>query len=62
MGDVVNLRKVRKSTARRIDQDHAAVNRLRYGRTMAQKKLERARDETGRHDVDQHRVEAGDER
>jgi hypothetical protein len=29
---------------------------------MAEKKLERARDEKGRHDVDQHRVEAGDER
>jgi len=62
MGNVVNLRKARKSTARRIDQDHASANRLRYGRTTAEKKLEHARDAKVRRDLEQHRIEAGDER
>ena len=60
MGDVINLRKARKTAARRIDQEHAAANRLRYGRTKAE--LERARGVKVRRDLGQHWVEGGDER
>ena len=62
MGDVVNLRKARKQAERKLDQVRAAENRLRHGRTKAERKLTRARDTKVCRDLDQHRVEAGDER
>jgi hypothetical protein len=37
MGDVVNLRKVRKQRARVEKADQAAENRARFGRTKAEK-------------------------
>ena len=62
MGDVVNLRKARKQAERKLDLMRAAENRLRYGRPKAERKLARTRDAKVRRDLDQHRVEAGDER
>jgi len=62
MGDVVNLRKVRKQAGRQLEQKRAAENRLRFGRTKVERELGRARDAKVRRDLDQHRVEAGDER
>ncbi len=62
MGDLVDLHKARKRAARRGEQKRAAENRFRHGRTKAERELGRARDEKLRRDLDQHRVEAGDER
>jgi hypothetical protein len=46
MADIVNLKRARKDRARR-DKDHeAAANRLRFGRTKAQKAADR--DSAGR--------------
>ena len=62
MGEIVDLRKARKKLERRLDPKRAAENRIRHGRTKAERKLERARETKVRRDLDQHRVEAGDER
>ena len=62
MGDVVNLRKARKAAKRQHDEQRAAANRLLHGRSKAERKLGTARDAKARRDLDQHRVETGDER
>ena len=62
MGDVVNLRRARKVAKRRHDEQRAAANRLLHGRSKAERKLGTARDTKARRDLDQHRVETGDER
>ncbi len=45
MGKVVNLNKVRKRKARAVAAQQAAENRVRFGRTGAQKARERAETE-----------------
>jgi hypothetical protein len=62
MGDVINFRKARKTAVRSLRLDRAAANRLRHGRSRAGRNLEAARDAKARHDLDQHRVDTGDER
>ena len=62
MGDVVNLRKARKDAKRQHDAQRAATNRLLHGRSKTERKLGSARDAKTRRDLDQHRVETGDER
>ena len=62
MGDVINFRKARKVAERSLHGGRAAVNRLRYGRTKAERNLQSARDVKAHHDLDQHRVDTGDER
>ena len=62
MGDVVNFRKARKDAKRRHDEQRAVTNRLLHGRSKAERKLDTARDAKVRRDLDQHRVETGDER
>ena len=45
MGDLVNLNKFRKAKQHRTDEDQAAINREKFGRTKAETKLDRrARD------------------
>lgn len=65
MGDVVNLRMARKRRARADDKALAAQNRVRHGRTGAQKAADRAeRERNGKlHDgrlLDERRGEDGD--
>lgn len=62
MGDVINFRKARKTAERSLRHRQAAANRLRFGRGRAERNLEAARDAKSRHDLDQHRVDTGDER
>jgi hypothetical protein len=62
MGDVVNIRKARKDATRRRDGLQAATNRLLHGRSKAERKLGSARDAKACRELDQHRVETGDER
>jgi Domain of unknown function (DUF4169) len=40
MGDIINLRKVRKAASRRADEQKAQENRVIFGRTKAQKGVE----------------------
>jgi hypothetical protein len=62
MGEVVNLGKVRKAADRQRDQKVAAANRVKYGRSKSERKLETARSAKALRDLDQHRVETGVER
>jgi hypothetical protein len=62
MGDVVDFRKARKRLERGKHHERAAENRLRHSRGKAERELGRAREAKVRRSLDQHRVEAGDER
>jgi isocitrate dehydrogenase kinase/phosphatase len=54
MGDIVNLRKARKQTARQHQEQRAAENRIVYGRSKAERMLEQARREKNGRLIDQH--------
>ncbi|OLB70711.1 MAG: hypothetical protein AUI16_24890 [Alphaproteobacteria bacterium 13_2_20CM_2_64_7] len=62
MGDIVNLRRARKRAERQLAERTASANRLRYGRSKAQRDLEAQRDVKARRNLDRHRIETGDER
>jgi hypothetical protein len=61
MGEIVNLRRARKQAMRQLDAQRAAANRLRHGRSKADKVREAALDDKARHDLDGHRIETGDD-
>jgi len=52
MADIVNLRRVRKERAQREKDHEAAANRLRFGRTKAQKAADRDAAERSRRSLD----------
>ncbi len=62
MGDVISFRKARKTAERSLHLQHAAANRLKHGRSKAERTLEATRKAKGSHHLDQHRVDTGDER
>jgi len=62
MGDIVRLGFVRKQAARRAKQVRGAANRLAFGRTKAERKLEKARAEKTRRELDACRIETGEGR
>jgi hypothetical protein len=62
MGEIVNLRRVRKAAKRREDAVRAAENRLAHGRSKTERALEEARTEKSRHELDAHRLETEDGR
>jgi hypothetical protein len=62
MGDIVNLRQARKQARRDQDARQAASNRLRHGRTKAERNLAAAREAKAHRHLDHTRVETGDER
>jgi len=60
-GKVVNLRQARKRRARAEKERKAEQNRIRFGRTKAERNLSEAlREKHARH-VDGHRREEGEE-
>jgi hypothetical protein len=60
MGEIVNLRKVRKEIKKRDDAERAAANRIVHGRTKAERTIDQARAaKTNRH-LDGHKIESGD--
>ena len=60
MGEIVNLRKVRKQFKRRDDAERAAANRIVHGRSKAERSLENARSTKIDRHLDGHRIEPGD--
>jgi hypothetical protein len=60
MGNVVNLRKARKQAKRQEDEARAAANRLKHGRSKAERLLEANRFERGRRELEAHRIDTGD--
>jgi hypothetical protein len=62
MGDILNLRRARKSAARQAAEQKAAANRLLHGRSKSERELESARKLKERRDLDRHWVEKADEK
>ena len=60
MGEIVNLRKARKRAARQREDKRAAANRVKHGRTKAERTLQAARSEKQRRLIDAHEIEPGD--
>src|SRR5436190_11308893 len=63
MGDVVNLRRARKSVARQRKADAAAGNRIFHGRSKAEhslQKVQEARRDLSDRDLDRHRIGSGE--
>jgi hypothetical protein len=61
MGEVVNLRQVRKQRARAGKSAQAAENRARHGRTKAEKALEHAERDARDQKLAGHRLERPEE-
>lgn len=61
MGDIVNLRTIRKRATRARDAERAAENRVKHGRSKVERLFAAARGDKARRDLDQHRIENGDE-
>ena len=59
MGDVVNLNRARKSKARAADRARAEENRVRFGRTKAEKEAAALETERGLRALDAHRIAPG---
>ena len=59
MAEIVNLRLARKSRTRSTATSRAAVNRGRFGRTLADKNLERSREEKREREFESHRRDPG---
>jgi hypothetical protein len=60
MGEIVNLRRVKKQRERDTDAQAAAENRVRHGRTGAAKKAERLAEERRQAALDGVKKERGD--
>ncbi|NBN77028.1 DUF4169 family protein [Microvirga tunisiensis] len=58
--DIVNLRQARKQRDRKDREATAEANRVRYGRSKADRKLAEAREEIARRHLDGHRLADGD--
>ena len=61
MGEIVNLRKVRKRAGKQQDAERAAANRLLYGRPKSERNQQAARTEKLNRHLDAHRIDSGDE-
>ena len=60
MGDVVNLRRARKTVARQQKADVAAGNRIFHGRSKAERVLQETRRDLSARDLDGHRLGSGE--
>jgi hypothetical protein len=60
MGDVVNLRRFKKRTARKQSAEQADANRLRFGRTKSERGLDERRIDRAAEVLDQHRIDGED--
>ncbi|MEW6638953.1 MAG: DUF4169 family protein [Pseudomonadota bacterium] len=60
MGEVVNLNRVRKRTARAQAEKEAEANRAKFGRTRTERTIEDARARRQEVLLDQHHLDKGD--
>jgi Domain of unknown function (DUF4169) len=60
MGDVVNLKRIRKRLGREQSAREADANRARFGRTKSERSAETARAKRARELLDRHRIEGED--
>jgi hypothetical protein len=61
MNNVVNLRTARKQAKRRHAEQEAGRNRLAFGRSKAERTLQRAKSDKAGTTLDQHRIDKGDD-
>jgi hypothetical protein len=57
MADLVNLNRYRKERNRRATAKTAAENRIRYGRSKAERQQERREEEKATKDLDNKRID-----
>jgi hypothetical protein len=57
MGEIVNLRTVRKQVKRRDAEERAASNRLMHGRRKADRLLDKAQRDKEHDALEQHRLD-----
>jgi Domain of unknown function (DUF4169) len=60
VGDVVNLNRVRKRTARDKAEQDARANRAKFGRTKTERTIEAARADLHDTRLEQHRIDRED--
>jgi hypothetical protein len=60
MGELVNLRTMRKRVKRQHDEQRSDVNRLLHGQPNSARKLEEATRNKAARELDQHRIDTGD--
>jgi hypothetical protein len=60
MGEIINLRRVRKQARKRDEAEQAAANRIVHGRSKAERNLETARTAKTDRYLDGHKIERGD--
>lgn len=61
MADIVNLRTIRKRAQREKAAERAAENRVVYGMTKAERKRLAAEKDRAARDLDQRRIDTGDD-
>ena len=57
MADIINLNKVRKAKARATAEKQAAENRIRFGRSKAEKAADRRAEAEAASKLDGHRLD-----
>lgn len=55
MGDIVNLKRERKRVARKVLEVEADANRARFGRPVAERRLDEARAQLTQRQLDAHK-------
>jgi hypothetical protein len=60
MGDVVNLRTIRKRAGRRQAAERAAENRVLYGTPKSERTLLEAKKNKADRELEQHRIDTGE--
>jgi hypothetical protein len=61
VADIVNLRKARKAKARVQENAKAAENRIKFGRSKAERAATEAQEHLTRRQLEAHRLKGGDE-
>ncbi|KFB09722.1 DUF4169 family protein [Nitratireductor basaltis] len=62
MAEIINLRTVRKRKSRAQREDQAQENRIRFGRTRAERREQEKLSRKQAADLDGHRLEPDDEK
>ena len=60
-GEIINLKRVRKAKARAAKDAEADANRVRFGRTKAERDLNAAKGELAARRLDGHRTTSSDD-
>jgi hypothetical protein len=60
-GEIINLKRARKTKARTAKEAEADANRVRFGRTKAERELSSAKGQLAARRLDGHRLAKGDD-